>query len=172
MVEERFLIDANSFIASYKNFYPFDIAPGFWEQLRNAIMTESVTVLDIVRAEILKGDDELNIWISEMSELEVMDRREQGIMKKYREVINYLQSSSLYNEKALRAWSDESVADPWLIAVAAANECTIITFEQSAGKISENAPSGRPKIPDVAKAFNVKCENLYYFMRKMNICWE
>ena len=107
-----------------------------------------------------------------MSELKIMDRRDQSIMLKYSEVLNYLQCSPLYNDKALRSWSDVNVADPWLIAAAAAKGYTIITFEQSAGKISEKNPSGRPKIPDIAKVFEVKCEDLYYFMRKMNIFWE
>lgn len=78
----------------------------------------------------------------------------------------------MYNDKALREWSDVSVADPWLIATAAAKGYTIITFEQSAGIISEKNPSGKPKIPDIARAFDVKCADLYYFMRKMNISWK
>ena len=48
---------------------------------------------------------------------------------------------------------------------------TLITFETSAGIISVNSPSGRPKIPDIARAFDVNCENLFYLMRKINISW-
>lgn len=172
MVEEKFLIDANSFVTPYQNFYPFDITPGFWAQLKPALLNDAVSVLDVVKDEILKGDDELTAWVSEMSELKIMDRRDQSIMAKYGAVLSYLQNSPLYNDKALRAWSDVNVADPWLIATAAAKGYTIITFEQSAGKISEKNPSGKPKIPDIAKAFDVKCEDLYYFMRKMNINWK
>lgn len=172
MVEEKFLIDANSFIAPYKNYYAFDITPGFWVQLKKALLDDSVSVLDVVKAEINKGDDELTAWISAMSELKIMDRRDQSIMAKYTEVLSYLQKNPSYNDKALRAWSDVNVADPWLIATAAAKGYTIITFEQSAGKISEKNPCGKPKIPDVAGAFNVKCVDLYYFMRKKNINWK
>lgn len=172
MEEEKFLIDANSFVTPYQNFYPFDITPGFWKQLKKALLSDSVFVLDVVKAEINKGDDELTEWISSISELKIMDRRNQSIMLKYGEVLKYLQNSPFYNDKALRVWSDANVADPWLIAAAAAKGHTIITFEQSAGIISEKNPSGRPKIPDVAKVFDVKCADLYYFMRKMNINWK
>ena len=82
-----------------------------------------------------------------------------------------MQDSPLYSDKALRNWSDANVADPWLIAAASALGYTLVTFEASAGIISANNPSGRPKIPDIAKIFDVKCENLFYFMRKMNIAW-
>lgn len=172
MVEEKFLIDANSFMTPYQNFYPFDLTPGFWEQFKKAILNDSVSVLDVVKAEINKGEDELTDWIAAMSELKTLDRRDQNILAKYGAVLSYLQNSPLYNDKALRAWSDASIADPWLIATAAAKGYTIITFEQSAGKISEKNPSGKPKIPDIAREFNVKCEDLYYFMRKMNISWK
>lgn len=172
MVEEKFLIDANSFVTPYQNFYPFDFAPGFWEQLKKVLINDSVSILDVVEAEINKGDDELTEWISAMPELKIVDRRDQSIMTKYGAVLSYLQNSPLYNDKALRAWSDVSVADPWLIATAAAKGYTIITFEQSAGIISEKNPSGKPKIPDIARAFDVKCADLYYFMRKMNISWK
>lgn len=172
MVEEKFLIDANSFMTPYQNFYPFDITPGFWEQLKKALLDESVSILDVVKAEINKGGDELTNWVAAISDLKTLDRRDQNILAKYGAVLSYLQNSPLYNDKALRAWSDGNVADPWLIATAAAKGYTIITFEQSAGKISEKNPSGRPKIPDIAREFNVKCEDLYYFMRKMNISWK
>ena len=77
----------------------------------------------------------------------------------------------MYSDKALRNWSDVNVADPWLIATASTLGYTLVTFETSAGIISVNNPSGKPKIPDVARMFDVKCENLFYFMRKMNIAW-
>lgn len=102
------------------------MTPGFWKQLKIALLNDSVTVLDVVKAEILRGDDELTYWISEMSELKIMDRRDQSIMLKYSEVLNYLQCSPLYNDKALRSWSDVNVADPWLIAAAAANLATLV----------------------------------------------
>ena len=172
MVEEKFLIDANSFMTPYQNFYQFDITPGFWEQLKRALLDESVSILDIVKAEINKGGDELTNWVATISDLKTLDRRDQNILAKYGAVLSYLQNSPLYNDKVLRAWPDGNVADPWLIATAAAKGYTIITFEQSAGKISEKNPSGRPKIPDIAREFNVKCEDLYYFMRKMNISWK
>ena len=142
------------------------------ETIKKALLDESVSILDVVKAEINKGGDELTNWVATISDLKTLDRRDQNILAKYGAVLSYLQNSPLYNDKALRAWPDGNVADPWLIATAAAKGYTIITFEQSAGKISEKNPSGRPKIPDIAREFNVKCEDLYYFMRKMNISWK
>ena len=172
MVEEKFLLDTNSFMTPYQNFYPFDLAPGYWNQLQPILLKDTVSVMDVVKSEVDKVDDDLKEWINSIEGLRVLDRRDQTIVAKYGEVLKYLQDNPCYNDKALRAWADGSVADPWLIATAAAKGYTLVTFEQSSGPLSEKNPSGKPKIPDVAKAFGVKCVNLYYFMRKMSIAWS
>ena len=168
---EKFLLDANTFIAPFQNYYPIDFAPGFWAQLKPKLKLDSVYVLDVVKNEVMKGEDELSEWFGAISDANIIDRRNASIIAKYGEVLRFLQDSPLYSDKALRNWSDVNVADPWLIAAASALGYTLVTFETSAGIISVNNPSGKPKIPDIARKFNVKCENLFYFMRKMNIAW-
>lgn len=87
-------------------------------------------------------------------------------------LLRFLQESPLYSEKALRNWSNINVADPWLIAASSALEYTLVTFETSAGIISVNSPSGKPKIPDIASKFDVNCVNLFYFVNKIEIVWQ
>lgn len=168
-MEEKFLLDANTFITPFKNYYSFDIASGFWSQLKLKLKLDSVYVLDLVKDEVMKGDDELSDWFGAILEKNIIDRRNISIIEKYREVLIFLQDSPLYSDKALRNWSDANIADPWLIAAASVLKYTLVSFETSAGAIS--SPSGRPKIPDIARKFDVKCVNLFYFMRKMNIAW-
>lgn len=172
MVNEKFLLDANSFITPYQNYYQFELTPGFWNQLKPVLLKESVYVMDVVKNELEKGEDALTQWMVSIDDLEVLDRRDQTILTNYSKVLKFLQDSPLYNDKALRSWSDVNVADPWLIAAASAKGYTLVTFEQGAGKISSGNPSGRPKIPDIAREFGVKCVNLFYFMSKTNIEWS
>ena len=159
MVKEKFLIDSNIFITPYQNFYPFDIAPSFWNQLKNKLALDEVSVLDVVRDEVIAGDDELSDWLKQMS------RKDPQILQEYTKVLSYLQNDPHYTERALRAWSMESIADPWLIAAAKAYDYTIITLEASAGPITTS--SSKPKIPTVGAALGVRCENLFYFMRQV-----
>lgn len=170
-MQEKFLLDANTFITPFKNYYPFDLTPGFWTQFSSEMSLDSVYILDVVQREILRGDDELAKWFESIPNVNVVDRRNEAVIAKYREVLTFLQNSPLYSDKALRNWANVNVADPWLIAVAGALEYTLVTFETSAGAISVTSPSGKPKIPDVAKKFDVRCVDLFYFMRKMNIVW-
>ena len=55
MVKEKFLIDLNISITPYQNFYPFDIAPGFWKQMESKLALDEVFVLDVVRDEVIAG---------------------------------------------------------------------------------------------------------------------
>lgn len=170
-MKENFLFDANTFITPFKRYYSFDFAPGFWKQLKLKLKSDSMYILDVVKNEVMKGEDELSEWFDSIPVENIIDRRDETIIAKYGEVLNFLQKSPLYSEKALRNWSNANVADPWLIAVASTSGYTLVTFETSAGLISINNPSGKPKIPDIAREFDVKCVDLFYFMRKMNITW-
>lgn len=83
--------------------------------------------------------------------------------------MQYIQTCGLYKEQALRTWADGDVADPWLIAAAAVNGYTVITAEVPSGGLSVKNPNKSAKIPDVANAFGVKTNHLYYMMRQLGI---
>ena len=40
MSSSIFLIDANSLITPHLTYYPFDFAPGFWEQIERPIVSD------------------------------------------------------------------------------------------------------------------------------------
>ena len=166
---EKYLIDSNSFITPYNNYYAFDLTPSYWSKLAPILTSSDVAVLDLVRNEIIAGNDSLTNWFNQQTGVNVENHSDRLITAKYGEVINYLSNSPLYNNDALRKWSISTVADPWLIATASAKNYTIITFETHAGTIDPNHPSSKPKIPDVARQFGVKCESLFYFMRQKGI---
>ena len=119
MVEEKFLIDSNSFMAPYRQYSAFDLIPTYWDELSKRTESGRLVLLDMV--------------------------------------------------KALQAWAPGHIADLWLIAAAAVNDYTIITAEVPSGGLSPKNPNRNAKIPDVAKAFGVRSNNLYYMMRKLGI---
>lgn len=170
MSQEIFLIDANSLITPHLQFYPFDLVPGFWTQIEEHIKNGSIKILDMVRAEILqgRGTDDLKIWMESIN-VDVIDRRKQEIIEQYAAVVQYLQSSPLYKPSALAEWSRGTVADPWLIATAAAYHYTLITFEKPSGGLSVKTPNKVAKIPDIANEFGVKTQSLYYLMRSLGL---
>ncbi len=167
MREEIFLIDANSLIAPHSSYYPFDFAPGFWEQIENHIRSGRIAILDMVKNEILQGKDRLKEWIESIEIGKLIDRREADILSSYSAVLQYVQGNPCYKSAALSEWSRNTVADPWLISAAKAYGYTLITFEVPNGGLNRRNPSKNAKIPDVAGEFGVKTENLFYMMREL-----
>ena len=164
-MSEKYLIDANSLIRPARAYYPFDFAPSFWQQLRPKISLDKIAVLDKVRDEVLKGTDELSTWISDLPNECILSTQDMQILQKYRDVLSFIQQSDKYSEAALRRWSQLDIADPWLIAAAKVYGYTLLSFEQSAGTIPEGSRSKNPKLPDVARHFQVPYTSLFDMMR-------
>lgn len=167
---EKFLIDANTLMTASRFFYAYDLIPSFWGIFEEKIKAGNIVLLDMVKAEIDKGQDELKQWVSERKhEFQVCNHVDSEIIPKYAEVMQYIQECGFYNEKGLNDWARNEVADPWLIAAAAAKGYKLITFEQSAEPLNVKNKCGRVKIPDVAKHFNVEVHTLYHMMRQLKM---
>lgn len=166
---EKFLIDSNSFITPYRQYYAFDLLPSYWKEISKCTDLGRLILLDIVKNEVDKGEDDLADWLCKQERFIVCNHISPEIVGKYQEILQYIQTCGLYKEQALQMWANGDVADPWLIAAAAVNNYTIITSEVSSGGLSIKNPNKYAKIPDVAKAFGVKTNNLYYMMRQLGI---
>ncbi|EFF67007.1 hypothetical protein HMPREF7545_0158 [Selenomonas noxia ATCC 43541] len=165
-MSEKYLIDANSLIQPARAYYPFDFAPSFWQQLSPRISSAKIVILDKVRDELLKGTDELAKWINNLPTEYILSTRDMQILNIYGNILTFIQQSDQYSDAALRHWSQLDVADPWLIAAAKAYNYTILSFEQSAGRITTR--SNNPKLPDIARHFQVPYTSLFDMMRQEN----
>ncbi|MCC8059735.1 MAG: DUF4411 family protein [Clostridiales bacterium] len=123
MTEERFLIDANTFIRPYRQYYAFDLVPSYWKEISDKSTSGRLILLDMVKAEIDKGDDELTEWLDEQSGFIICNHVSPEIISQYQNVMQYVQTCGLYKEQALASWAPEDVADPWLIAAVAVLSC-------------------------------------------------
>lgn len=167
MAEEKFLIDSNALMTPHLSYYPFDLAPSFWEQIEAGIKSKRIIILDMVKAEVLQGNDSLRDWMDNLVIDNLEDRRQPDILVKYAEALSHVQNNPCYAQAALHEWSKATVADPWIIAAAAAKGYTIITFEKTNANLSPKNPTKKVKIPDVARALGVKTQNLFYMMREL-----
>lgn len=167
MSKELFLIDSNSLMTPHLTFYPFDFAQSFWAQMESRIKNGSIIILDMVKDEILQGNDSLRDWMKTIEIGTYIDHRQSSVIGKYSDVLQHLQGNNCYKNSALMEWSKNTVADPWLIATAAAYGYTIISFEAPNKGLNPRNPSKNAKIPDIAALFGVPVQNLYYMMRKL-----
>lgn len=57
-----YLLDTNVFIEAKNRYFGFDICPGFWHWLPQRHAAGTVFSVDAVRAELLRGNDQLAAW--------------------------------------------------------------------------------------------------------------
>lgn len=158
-----YLLDTNTFIEAKNRYYGFDIVPSFWVKLES-FESMNVAVIANVRDEILDGKDELAQWFESKSQEWIIPTDENSdIVAKFAEVAQYVSTNSQYT---VQREKDRflSKADPWLIAAASVLGATIVTHELSVDKQSKKV-----KIPDVAKAFNVSCVNIFEMLRALHV---
>jgi hypothetical protein len=147
----RFVIDSDTLIRSKREHYAFDICPGFWEALECFSGRGHLCSIIPVKQELLRVSDDLADWIRTHAPADFfapVDGAE--VVEAFRQVMMWVNSQSQYQPAAREHFA--AGADPWLVAYAAVNKCTLVTYEQSRPK-SQNSV----KIPDAAAAFRVRC---------------
>ena len=64
------------------------------------IKAGNIVLLDMVKAEIDKGQDELKEWVTDRTDdFEICNHVDPEIIPKYAEVMQYIQECGFYNEK-------------------------------------------------------------------------
>ncbi|MDR3342723.1 MAG: DUF4411 family protein, partial [Treponema sp.] len=79
--DEVFIIDSNALITPYNTYYSFEIAPSFWANIEEQIISKRIVVLDKVFDEIVVKKDKLNDWLRGIQGLEQIDHKNSGIIQ-------------------------------------------------------------------------------------------
>lgn len=171
---KQYLLDSNSFMMPARNYYNFNILPTYWNKLLQfANKYNNLYVLSVVENEINAGrdTDPLKLWFTQNGSYfkKIQHSNDSAIIKKYAEIMQYIQQCGFYNTKGLSNWADIKIADPWLIAAAIVYDLSIVTFEVRDGNLSSKNQTGKIKIPNVADHFGVDTLNLYAMMQEMGI---
>lgn len=162
----RYVIDSNSFIEPFKRYYSMEHFPSYWEWMKQCLLDNSseIVVPEVVFNELKNSKDKLATWISSYVEPVVFKEygNDPAYFVEYGKIMNYLQDCGFYQRPAIDNWSQDWKADPKLIAIAAAYNLKIITFEQPAGHLDRRNPMKKePKIPDIADYMGVSCVSLF-----------
>ncbi|WP_286765803.1 MULTISPECIES: DUF4411 family protein [Rhodopirellula] len=164
MTDESFVMDADSFISSHRMHYGFDFCPGFWSAILMAHRQRRLVSIARVKDELAGSEDELSDWVKQIAPESFFAKLDnQGVLVSYTEISEFVQNSTQYKASAKAKFLDG--ADPWLIAYAKVNRCTIVTHE-----VPAPLSTTKVKIPDAAKHFNVDCIAPYEMLRRLPGC--
>jgi len=161
-MRDKYLFDANVFMTSHRQLYPFDLAPSFWEQLVEKASSR-IVIIEEIQKEIRKGQDLLVEWYDrEYPKFTVLGIPGPDVIDSYRTIINSINGNEQYTLSAKREFA--SSADSWLCAHGLAFRETIVTLEKYDAEIKR-----RVKIPNVCQEFKIAYIDLLQFMREIGI---
>ena len=152
---KRYCLDANVFIEGWNGYYSMELCPEYWDILDKLALENRIFSPVEVMKEIEKTDDNLKKWAKARPHL---------FMEITVEVQEHLRKIMASHGRLVDSIKQRSIADPWVIAFAMAENAVVVTKEAASA-----APTKRIKIPDVCQALNVPWMNDFQFAREIGI---
>ena len=164
-----FCLDTSVYIQAYRNYYPFDLAPGFWEALKRAAQEGKICSPITVYDEITEGSqDPLAEWAKTLKDV-LFQNPDERVVEEYQKIVNFV-GEQYHDEHYIREFL--SKADPWVVAHALAHGLTVVTMESLKNE-QRNPHSGqivgKIKIPNVCRHFKVSWTNTFDLLRQLGV---
>lgn len=142
-----YLLDANAFITAHRSIYPFDVHPGYWDWLAQALRDGTIGSIQRVRDELTSHEDQLQRWVEDQVGLDL--EPDDDVIGALRQLATWTMAQDRFRDAAKTEFLD--LADYFLVAQALAGNHVVVTFESP-------QPEGKKtvKIPDACDAFNVE----------------
>ena len=139
----KYSVDSSSLITAWNGRYPIDVFPGLWTRLSDAIKDEqTVKITEAVYEELKQQKDELFEWIDNHNNHLVVPF-DTDIQSKVIDIqSNYPTLVDIENER--------DFADPFVIALAQMNGCSVVTEERLVGSGAKKL-----KIPNVCVGMSI-----------------
>lgn len=163
-VSSRYVVDTSIFIEAARRYYAFDIAPRFWQQLKQYADQRIIVSIDRVHEEIAKGKDKLRDWCNNDFQGAFVTTADDNVLQEYSAIMQWAQAQTQYINAAKDELAEKTNADAWVVAYAKAYGCIVVTHERSYLNIKRRIP-----IPNICQALGVQYIDTFEMMRKLGI---
>jgi hypothetical protein len=137
----KYSIDTSAILDGWRRYYPPSSFPGLWTKIEDLIQQGDLRATEEVLHELEKRDDEVLQWA----------KSQQGLFVPIDQAIQTEVSTVLSSfPKLIDTRQNRSAADPFVIALAKVEGCSVVTGEGPSGS------ANRPHIPDVCRATGIK----------------
>lgn len=153
-----YLVDANIFIQAKNFYYAFEICPGFWDWLDQAVADDDVRSITKVYDELADGGDDLATWIKRRKG----DGRFLGITDSQTQM-TFAQIATAVHKGPWREAAKANFlakADPWLVAKAKVVGATVVTHEKADANALRRVP-----LPSICAQFGVHTIDTWALLR-------
>jgi hypothetical protein len=142
----KYSIDTSAILEAWRRRYPPDVFPAVWVRFDEALDAGDLGASEEVLLEVEKRDDEVHAWAKA--------RKAKMFVPIDEEQQRHVSSILGKHERLVDTRKNRSAADPFVIALAMAQGCAVVTAEAATGK------ADRPNIPDVCLAMGVRSMTL------------
>ena len=158
------VLDANVFMAAWRDHYPIDLYPGFWECLADYSHEGRLLSVDRVRTEIL-SPGELITWVNEHWRDSFAFSGETEVVDLFREMQTWVQANPQFRPAARDEFA--RVADGWLAAYAKVHDAVVVTNEVADPDIRRRVP-----IPNLCQQFNITYDSTVGMLRRLGVRFD
>lgn len=162
MAAPVYIIDTSCLTQAHRVYYPFDIAPSFWDFMKFHFTNGNFIYTNKVAFEIARGNDALTNWAQSQipSSAELDCHADANIMAHYGNIMSWGNGHSQYSSLAKSDFSDFDNADPFAVATALTKSAIVISQEISALSSKKNI-----KLPDVCSQFGISHIDTFTLLR-------
>ncbi len=160
----RYVLDANILIASWRDYYPIDLYPGFWACLERFGHEKQLLILDKAREEV-KGPPELVAWLRRKWPGGIVSTRDLNVGKAFSQIQSWVQSNNQFLSAAKHEFARK--ADGWLVAHAKVHSVTLVTNEVYNEEVRRRVP-----LPNLCRKFGVEVCNTIGMLRGLGVAFD
>tara|TARA_R110002020_G_scaffold36705_4_gene110469 strand:+ start:400 stop:906 length:507 start_codon:yes stop_codon:yes gene_type:complete len=154
-----YCLDANVLIQSWQKYYNPTLCPDYWTLLSQLGDEGRVFMPEEVQKEILRTEDDLSAWLKS-SNIPI-----KSIDGKVTQCLGALYAADARHLTLVDNTKGRSLADPWVIAHAMAENAAVVTKEE---KVTA-ANAKRIKIPNVCDKMGIRWINDFEFLEEMGV---
>lgn len=158
-----YIVDSNFFIQAHRAYYPLDVMTSFWEKMKALANQGLIKSIDKVKEEIYGNSshqDDLKTWCVNHLPNDFFINTN-SVVAEYARIAQWAAAHTRYTRNAKEEFLAAGLADPWLVAYAMKQNCSIVTYEKSSNAIK------KIKIPEVCEQFNVECVDTIKMLRAL-----
>lgn len=150
-----YLLDSDSLITAKNGPYAFELCPGFWAWLDDALSSGTVRSIQAVLDELIVQEDELAEWARDREQYFLPPDPE--TVAATGDLFAWANASKHYNDRAKFRFAQG--ADAPLIAHAQVHDDIVVTHERTSNE------EGNIKIPNAASEVGVRVMSPYVMLR-------
>ena len=156
---KKYCLDSNVLIEAWRKYYSPDYCGDYWEILSYLGDNNIIFIPQMVFNELTNYDDKLADWIK------ISKIHPHKITEKVNKCLTDMYANNPKHKNLVDIKRQKSIADPWVVAHAIAEEACVVTKEIFLTAINTD----KVRIPNVCKNMGIQCINDFEFIKEVNI---